>query len=239
MSMGCKWYLATTAAEMSAQPPAHPIAWMACHFSSAGSGLSNLPPMLPEDSLVIVDDSTPFTDHDPQRIAAQLAGLGTLSGVLLDLQREAEGIEALLHCLTETLSCPVAVTEAYGHKADCAVFLSAPLNMPLENAIAPWKNRQIWLDIPFGVQTFTVTEKGCRISGICPTEETSLPHWDQNLHCKYGVQVQADRICFTLQRTSDALDAILQEASNLQIPIAISLLQEYGFAIDESGEKES
>ena len=53
-------FLAMTAAEMqnSSQLPPK-IAWMACHFSPYGLGLSNLPKELPSDSLLMVDDITP------------------------------------------------------------------------------------------------------------------------------------------------------------------------------------
>ena len=88
--MGCNWYLALTAAEMLAHTDFHPIAWMACHFSSSGPGLGNLPPQLPPDSIVILDDSIPLTDQDPHRIAAQLQLLEPLAGVLLDLQRKSD-----------------------------------------------------------------------------------------------------------------------------------------------------
>ena len=59
-------FLAMTAAEMrniSVCPPK--IAWMACHFSPYGLGLSNMPKDLPSNSLLIVDDYTPPSGHDP------------------------------------------------------------------------------------------------------------------------------------------------------------------------------
>ena len=62
MAIAC--YLAMTAAEFSVctSLPPH-IGWLACHFSSSGPGLSNMPKALPPDSVLIVDDSTPFHDH--------------------------------------------------------------------------------------------------------------------------------------------------------------------------------
>ena len=66
-------YLAMTGAEMAGNAvfPDY-AAWMACHFSPGGKGLSNLPKGLPPGSLLILDDSTPIQDHDPERIAAEL-----------------------------------------------------------------------------------------------------------------------------------------------------------------------
>ena len=66
-------HLAMTAAELACcdSLPSHP-AWMACHFSPYGTGLSNLPEHLPEGALLILNDRTPVFGHDPQVICAQL-----------------------------------------------------------------------------------------------------------------------------------------------------------------------
>ena len=67
-------YLAMTAAEMAGNSVLPDrMAWMACHFSPSGVGLSNLPHWLPPGSLLILDDSTPIHDHDPQRVASELS----------------------------------------------------------------------------------------------------------------------------------------------------------------------
>ena len=61
-------FLAMTGAEMrnnSVLPDK--IAWMACHFSPYGTGLSNLPKNLPAGSLLMVDDITPPHGHDPHQ----------------------------------------------------------------------------------------------------------------------------------------------------------------------------
>ena len=56
LSIGIRLNLAMTAAELGAAPlPSHP-AWMACHFSPYSTGLTNLPPKLPQDSLLILND---------------------------------------------------------------------------------------------------------------------------------------------------------------------------------------
>ena len=68
-------FLAMTGAEMrnnSFLP--EKIAWMACHFSPYGLGLSNLPRSLPPGSLLMVDDITPIGKHDPSIILDQLCG---------------------------------------------------------------------------------------------------------------------------------------------------------------------
>ena len=225
--MGCQWYLAMTAAEALGYRGVEKMAWMSCHFSSYSTGLSNLPNSLPPDSLVILDDNTPLSDHDPERIAAQLAGLENMRGLLLDLQRPSRQAPALIDHLKNTLPCPVAVTEAYASDSDCAVFLSGPLNLPLSQAIKPWTGRALWLDIPFGVQTFTVTETGCTASDIQPPDGGAFPHRDDALHCGYRIRTARDHIQFTLHRSPDALPDILSEAQHLGITHALTLHQEF------------
>lgn len=225
--MGCTWYLAMTAAEMPRCTETEKAAWMACHLSAYGTGLSNLPGSLPPDSLVILDDSTPLEDHEPDRIAAQLAGIENMCGLLLDLQRPSQQAPALIRHLTQALCCPVAVTERYAKAADCAVFLSPPLNLPLSDAIKPWTGRDIWLDIPFGMQTFTVTEAGCEIAAVRQPDDRLFPHWSEDLHCSYRIHTAQDHIDFTLCRSPDALPKLLQEAECLNISKAVSLYQEF------------
>jgi len=62
-------YLAMTAAEMhyAETLPEHPV-WMACHFSSYATGLSNCPTFLPAGSLLMINDRIPIWNHDPAHI---------------------------------------------------------------------------------------------------------------------------------------------------------------------------
>lgn len=225
--MGCQWYLAMTGAEMMGYTGMEKAAWLACHFSPYSTGLSNLPQSLPPDSLVILDDSTPLSDHDPERIAAQLAGLENIGGLLLDLQRTSPGYPALIDAITKAMSCPVAVTEPHAGQAACGVFLSPPLNMPLAEAVKPWTGREIWLDVPFGAQTITVTKTGCEVSDIHPPDNWEFPHREDALHCRYQIKTTEDQVQFTLYRSPNDLEPILQQASSLGITKAISLYQEY------------
>jgi hypothetical protein len=64
------------------------MAWMACHFSPYGTGLSNLPPNLPANAMVILNDRTPIHGHDSKEILCQLNNL-TPHCLLLDFQRQA------------------------------------------------------------------------------------------------------------------------------------------------------
>ena len=162
-------YLALTAAQFQ-QPealPSHP-AWMACHFSCYGTGLSNCPEKLPDNTLLILNDRTPVWDHDPEKILAQLNKIvqeNNSPGILLDFQRPSVPLAAAIaKTLTEGLRCPVAVTEHYAADLSCPVFLSpVPLHRPLKTYLEPWSNRPIWLDIALDSQQMTVTREGCII----------------------------------------------------------------------------
>ena len=143
-------YLAMTAGEFhSCRDLPSKIAWMACHFSPYGTGLTNLPRKLPPDSLLILNDRTPIRGHDPERILqilSELMNTHKCAGLLLDLQQEGiPEMEVLVHQLS-ALPCPVAVS------APCApdhttIFLPpVPLLIPVGDYLAPWQGRDIWLD---------------------------------------------------------------------------------------------
>jgi hypothetical protein len=71
--MGLPLNLAMTASEIAGVCPLpKDFAWMACHFSPDGEGLTNLPDYLPDGSLLILNDSIPCGDHDIRHISKQL-----------------------------------------------------------------------------------------------------------------------------------------------------------------------
>lgn len=231
--MKIRRYLAMTAAEIASFPtPLEKCAWMACHFSPYGTGLSNLPPALPRDSILILNDRIPICGHDPERIAAQLRqtvdALGCDS-VLLDFQQEnvAELAELASH-LTAMLPCPTAVSDRYAGELDCPVFLSpCPHHEPLWEHLSRWKGREIWLDLAVDAETIILTKKG---SSILPLPLGEFPpggHREKTLHCHYSIETGADVARFTLWRTREDLEALAQEAEKLGITTLIGLHQEW------------
>jgi hypothetical protein len=48
------------------------IAWMACHFSAYGKGISNMPTSLPPGAALILNDRMPPFGHDPATVAKEL-----------------------------------------------------------------------------------------------------------------------------------------------------------------------
>ena len=228
-------YLAMTAAEFAnVDPLPEKIVWMACHFSCYGTGLSNLPSILPEGSIIILNDRTPPDRHDPQRITAQLLELVTElkpDGLLLDFQRRGIDLNRqLAQMLPNAFPCPVGVTAEYAGDSGCAVFLEPPpLHITLNDYITPWAEREIWLEIAPQTFTYTVTEKGCNIE---EQENFSLPEPvfpENSLFCRYHTELLEDAAVFTLQRTREDLTAMLENSSG--ITRAVGLYQQLGNAL--------
>lgn len=225
-------HLAMTAAEFHINSPLPcPKAWMACHFSPYGTGLSNLPPELPKGSVLILNDRTPVFGHSPEQIARQLAETAErleCSGILLDFQRPGEPQTQAIAAAIAPLPCPVAVTPLYAGGLDCAVFLPPPpLTMPLESHLAPWQGREIWLEAALEQQHIRVDKSG---SHTLPWDGDALPcpHIEEKLHCIYRTEVQKDHIDFFLRRDLAQLHALLAEGETLGIRRFVGLYQQLG-----------
>jgi len=230
--MAVKRYLAMTAAEFAAVQEFPPnIGWMACHFSPYGTGLSNLPPSLPPGSLLILNDRIPICGHDPERIGNQLkqaAETMDSTGILLDFQQpDNQALADMAAHLTDSLPCPAAVSEHYAANLNCPVFMSpCPHHTHLQEHIALWDGREIWLDLATDAETITLTKKGAQIISLPPGEMPEGGHWDQQLHCHYSTQTGEDFARFTLWRTKDDLENLAREAEELGVATLVGLYQE-------------
>lgn len=229
--MALPLYLAQTAAEMIGNPHVWPLAWMACHFSPGGQGLSNLPQVLSEGAMLILDDSTPMEFHDGAMIAWQLSDTITRHGcesLLLDFQRtNIREQQELAKLLADTLPCPVGVSEIYARELSCPVFLPpVPPDRPLSEYLAPWQGREIWLETALDGITLTLTEAGCTADPFYDFPEDALT--DKQLSCHYAIETGIDSAVFRLWRTRQDLEALLSEAESLGATKAIGLWQELG-----------
>lgn len=210
--MPSAFFLAQTAAEIHfSLPEGTKKAWMACHFSSYGRGLSNLPESLPPGSMVILNDRIPIFGHDPNRVAAELSALAErleISHIFLDFQRPGnEETAGVVRAVTQTLPCPVGVSEAYASQVDCAVCLGpVPPHLGAEEWICPWEGRKIWLEMAPVCRTYRIREDGCT------WEDTALcaqfPLWDERAKCRYRIEVGEEAVHFSLQRGPRELELL-------------------------------
>lgn len=204
--------------------------WMACHFSPYGKGLSNIPEILPPDSLLIVNDRTPPQGHDPDYIAAQLLeAVDKLSvfGVLMDFQRpDQQEISDIAHAIGKALPCPVIVTHHYANACQGPVLLPPlPPNKSLTEHLAPWKGKELWLELSLEGIALTLTENGCKAES-CEHSPIPCPLQDEALHCHYGIALQEKSAMFYLHRTDEDILRLLEQAETMGVKAAVGLYQE-------------
>lgn len=172
-------YEAVTAGDCAERdaPKAH-AAWMAAHFSAAGTGVSNLPQHLPPGSLLILDDQIPWQNHDAQRICQELlqavADLAC-SGILLDFEREpcpqTRSFCALLCTYCQQHSIPLGMPPAYGLSLPVALFLPPlPCWPGPKTVLQPFSGRELWMD---AAESGCVAEIGSESVQIFPANPLS------------------------------------------------------------------
>lgn len=228
MSIAIPLYLAITPAEISrcGQLPEKP-AYMACHFSAASVGLSNLPQQ--ETPMLILDDSLPPSGHDPQIICTQLqqiCGKFKVQYLLLDLQRPNDPETAqIVKAILDNKPCNTIVSEAYGKALACPLFLNSPLpHQALEEYIAPFKNRTLWLELAVETVSYRVSKTDCTVQSV---PYTPAENHCKDLHCHYNWTVYKDHIDFTLSRDRQDCDSLLRDAQGLGISGFVGLYQQF------------
>ncbi len=224
-------YLAMTAAEFSAvnNLPAH-IAWLACHFSPSGTGLSNLPKALPPNALLILDDHTPFAGHQQDVIIKQLRdfiALWKVDSVILDFERSpADDVQGLAKELQSALPCPVAAPPGFVNQTSPVFLPACPSNQLLHAYLAPFHGREIWLEAALEGMQISITSKGFFQESIYKPSANPFLHRDDRLHCHYNITQTENVVQFSLMRTHEDLEELLKEAATLGVTRAVGLWQE-------------
>ena len=198
-------------------------AWMVCPFSPEWT----TPPALAPGSLLILTDEQIPVDADWEQILQAVQAMDC-GGVVLDFQKpKAEQTAAFAAQLTASLPCPVAVSEAYAAGLDCPVFLSpCPHHVPLQEHLAPWAGREIWLDLAVDAEIITLTAEGAVIAPVVPEESPPLCHREERLHCHYSIETGTDFARFTLCRTKEDVDNLQLAAEALGVHTFVGLRQE-------------
>lgn len=226
--------LAITAGEMATISDfPEKTAWMACHFSPYGLGLSNLPKTLPPGSWLMLDDVTPPHGHDPFLVARQLSVcVETLqcSGIVLDFQRPgSEETTQLAKHLLQALPCPVVVSDHYANDLTSPVLLPpVPPSVPLQEYLRPWQGREVWLELGFNGESITLTEVGSQCVSLPYPGQELNGFSEDTLHCHYSIETTETSASFTLWRTEEDLYQLVDEARKLSVVAFLGLHQELG-----------
>ena len=184
--------------------------------------LADLPERLPEETVLVLHDGFPIESPGPILEAVEKTGC---SGVLLDFQKP--GQEAILKALVRELPHPIAVSEPYAREVGGAVFLPpCPPDRPLETHLAPWKDRQIWLDTAPEVLELTLTETGCTAKTL-PSPPNSPHFTHETLNCRYKIETFPNKLTFTLWRDKQMLEAHMEQAQALGVTKTFTLFQEW------------
>lgn len=240
--MAIAHYLAMTGAELAAAARIpERAAWMACHFSPYGTGLSNRPVQLPGGTVLMLNDRTPIAGHDPRRIADQLEALlekWDCPALVLDFQREGSlETQALAKHLANRFPGRTVVSLPYAEGLDCPVFLPpCPPDQPLEDFLAPWKDRKIWLELSLEQQEIVLTAQGAQRMPRSTPEPLPAGQAEPRLHCHYAVQCMDDQAVFTLWRTPEDLAQLLAQAETLGVLGAMSLYQQLPEGLPEPSQ---
>ena len=232
--MALPLYLAMTTSEMSSTHdfPAH-FAYMACHFSPYGCGLSNLPTSLPHGSILILNDNFPCQGHSPSLVAQQIQDTCIqfqCESLLLDFQRPpVPESEQMVQAILSDLPCPGALPPSYGQNWGGPVFLPpCPLHQPLEEHLAPWKHREIWLEAAYCQETVSITKDGPTFTAHFPPDGLEGGFFDDTLCCQYKIETSPEEIRFTLFDTPGSLPRKMEKAHSLGVTRAVGLYQELG-----------
>ena len=144
--------------------------------------------------------------------------------LLLDFERPPS---ADTKKLIQDLPCPAAAPPGYAEEGP--VFLPPPpLHVPPENYLAPWKDREVWLEAALQKQVITVTAEGAVISPVSPSGELSGGFYSETLCCRFTQKLTEDRAVFTLFDTPDTLKRKLERAASLGVTRAVGLYLELG-----------
>ena len=225
-------FLAMTAAELQGAEalPEHP-SWMACHFSSYGIGLSNVPRSLPKGSMLMLNDRTPICGHHPEVVARSLCETAQKLGcesILLDFQRSGyEELPGIIQAVLDRTGCPVGVSALYAGEFDCPVLVPPiPPHLPPEEALASWAGRELWLELSTEGTEIAVTEDGSRYTPLPNHIPEETCHFEPKLHCHYEITAEKDRVLFRLGRTGEDQLSMQAATAPLGVTRTLGLWQE-------------
>ena len=143
-------------------------------------------------------------------------------GVLLDFERPAT---TEVRAIIRDLPCPAAAPPGYADEGP--VFLPpAPLHVPMEEYLAPWKGREIWLEAAVQSQTIAVTAEGSTVSPPCTNADLTDGFYSETLRCRFTQNFSENQAVFTIFDTPETLKMKFRHATNLGVTRFVGLYQE-------------
>ena len=198
-------YLAMSAVEM--RPIPHP-AFLVLEGSEVP----------PPGVLPVITDAFPL---DRQTLLRLCQGR---EAVLLDFEHPHT---AEVRAMIRSLPCPAAAPPGYADEGP--VFLPpAPLHMPLEEYLSPWKGREIWLEAALQRQQAAITTEGAAVFPPCTNTDFEGGFYSEKLQCRFLQNFSENRAVFTLFDTPETLRIKLNQAAELGVTRAVGLFQELG-----------
>jgi len=223
-------YLAFTGVEAEAvNSHRAKTAWFGCRLSPYGAGIISTSSAVKSCDMLILTDETPIAEHDPQQVAAELVHMANSLGcekLLIDFQRQPTVYSsAIIKEVLRRSPVPTGVSDLHAKELLCPVFLSAPpLWDSLEDHIAPWKGREIWLEAATDAACVTVSKSGSAYRQSDPIEDH--PHFDSATCTAYAFNMDKGTAYFHLRRGKSELMKLLDKATDCSIQTVIGLYQQ-------------
>lgn len=228
--MEIPFYLAMTPCEIrqADDVPGH-LSWMSAHFSKENELLCNLPENLPENSILVIDDAFPISEHNSALILEQLKMIlnnSDLIEILLDFQREYNPkLKAFSAEVAGAFPNRVAVTPNYDNGKTIVFLPPAPPNIPIQQYLVPWRDRDTWLDLTMSKLAMRIKQNSVIMEDTC--EVGKCPHISPELSTHYGITATNEEILIQFQRTKDDCNMLLQKAAEFGVTRGIGLYQEF------------
>ena len=207
-----------------------PVAWMGCRYSPETGEIRGLPEILVPGSMVVLTDKWAFPVGEMGGLCVQLSrAVKDLSccALLLDFQKPVcRETAALAEALVAVLPCPVILPPALGELGGPVFLPPAPLDVSLGTYLEPWVGREIWLELALDGLEITLTETGSHSCYLPHPAAFEGGHREDRLHCHYKIETAPDRVRFTLRRTREDVEALVQEAEGLGVAGCVGLWQE-------------
>ena len=225
-------FLAMTAGEVSCADTLPPrLAWMACHFSPYGTGLSNIPQSLPKGSMLTLNDRIPPDWHDVDLAASTLTEAAKrleCGSILLDFQRLGnEKTASVVEAVLKQADRPVGVSSCYAEGLSCPVLVPpVPPHLTPEEYLKPWQRREIWLEWSLIGTEIEVTAEGSQYTSLPRFVPSEKAHFDEELGCRYDICVEEDRVVFRLGRVPEDMAGLMENAKKYGVMQWVGLWQE-------------